>query len=258
MKRILLANALLIVLIAGCSPAPTSAAPTNAPRIDAASATPASGTPTPAGEQMAAIITATAAPSYPYPAAGDQNPTLDPYAPPASPPPYPAPGDAQAVTTPLPETARYGVEKVDAVLDSLLKGNKEALPALIVYTNAPCTKKDGLGGPPKCQGDEAEGTLVDVLPQLATEGSFMRKNNENLADLPGKVDLLGVFSVKPDFKPEQYYPAGKYGIVLRVKNSPTLVCLRVDDGGIVRVDNPLQLPDPANQPDLDSYLVPKS
>ena len=184
---------------------------------------------------------------------------------------YPQPLDTQAyplvpdqpLTNPYPEPqiavmrpdTRFGIEAVDRVLTALFE-QPEQLPDLVVYTQAPCTSADGLGGPPKCSSGQEEGAIIEALPVVGSEGHFLPKDPQVLTDLPLNVDLLGVFQVSPDFNPEEYYPSGQYGIVLIQKASGSVVVLRVSQKGIVRVDYPTQIPG-KEQPDLEIYLNPQ-
>ena len=69
---------------------------------------------------------------------------------------------------------RTGIEDVDAIIDAILSGDIEARRALVQYTTSACTTADGLGGPPKCKPDEADGTLVKAFPVLGSEGHHVR------------------------------------------------------------------------------------
>lgn len=153
----------------------------------------------------------------------------------------PATAATQPVPVPTkayhPLSARTGLEAVDPVLEALASGDAQAVRSLIQFTNAPCTRQDGLGGPPKCREAEAEGTPVEVLPFLGPEGSFLRK--EEIADWQG-VDAAGVFAiykVSAAVTFEQYYPAGEYGLMLVGKDDRSFVNLRLSEGRIVRVDS---------------------
>jgi hypothetical protein len=71
---------------------------------------------------------------------------------------------------------------------------------------------------------------------MGGEGSFLRK--DELDKWPG-VDAAGVYAiyeVSPAVTFEQYYPAGKYVILLVQKEGQSPLALRVDEGRIVRVD----------------------
>ena len=74
-----------------------------------------------------------------------------------------------------PLTTRTGNEEIDHILDVVANGDAQALQSLTQFTNAKCTKQDGLGSPPKCRAGEAEGTPVEVLPFLGPEGNFLHK-----------------------------------------------------------------------------------
>jgi hypothetical protein len=52
------------------------------------------------------------------------------------------------------------VEEIDPVLEALASGDKQALLSLIEFTEAKCTHREGLGGPPKCEEGETEGTSM--------------------------------------------------------------------------------------------------
>jgi hypothetical protein len=248
---------LATLLLAGCStanatPAAQSTVTPSAPQA-APSATAAAIYPGPETTQPYPPSNTITDPAYP----SSENNSLLPAAP-ATPIPssYPGPDGGVSSVQALPNTSRYGVDFVDKVLDSLLNDKGGSITSLVSYIKAPCTTKEGLGGPPKCAAGEADGTQLDVLPVLGMEGGFIRKSDTVLNDLPGQVELLGIFAVKTDFKPEQYYPAGNYGIVLRVKSTAQMVVLRVTSAGIVRKDLAAAFPDNSS-PDLDTYIQPK-
>lgn len=167
---------------------------------------------------------------------------------------YPAPDPNTGVIAALPVTARYQNAEIDGILDVFIGDKGAELPARIAYSQFACTKAEGLGGAPKCADGEAEGTQLEVLPSLGAEGSFLRKNDENLKNLPGKVELLGAFKVKADYQGDEFYPSGAYGIVVRVKgDNSQVITLRVTANGIVRVDY-LPAPTSMNDPDVEAYL----
>ncbi|MGW8227107.1 MAG: hypothetical protein ACWGOY_15300, partial [Anaerolineales bacterium] len=71
-------------------------------------------------------------------------------------------------------TASLEIEDLKPVIEAILYGSITDRAELVSYTTTACTTADGLGGPPKCEPGEAEGTLVEVLPILAGEGTFSR------------------------------------------------------------------------------------
>jgi hypothetical protein len=108
---------------------------------------------------------------------------------------------------------------------------------VIQFTEAKCTHAEGLGGPPKCREGEAEGTPMEVLPFLGSEGSYLRR--EEIGNWQG-IDvsaLYAVYEVSSDVLAEEYFPAGEYVLVLIGTENGFPVALRVIDGRIVRVDD---------------------
>ena len=70
-----------------------------------------------------------------------------------------------------------GIHEIDSIIQILLSGNQETIRQHIQFIELACTKADGLGGLPKCQDEEVEGTLVSVFPILAQSGYYVRSNN---------------------------------------------------------------------------------
>ena len=56
--------------------------------------------------------------------------------------------------------------ELDPVISAVLSNDLEARRALIHFTTAGCTNAQGLGGPPKCEPGQTEGTPVQYLPIL--------------------------------------------------------------------------------------------
>ena len=136
-----------------------------------------------------------------------------------------------------PLTTHTGNERIDAVLAAVASGNVEELRSLIEFTSAECTTQEGLGGPPKCREGEAKGTSIDVLPFMGGEGSFLHK--EDIETWQG-IDVSGlyaIYEVSPAVSSEQYYPVGKYAILLVSEENKPAVALRIGETGIVRVDH---------------------
>ncbi len=157
--------------------------------------------------------------------------------PPATREPAPTPGsippDAQYHPLPI-ET---GVDPVDRVLEAVASRDPGDLRSVVEFTEAVCTHADGLGGPPKCREGEAEGTPMEVLPFLDSEGSFLRKAE---IDRWSGMDVSGVYAiyeVSPSLRAEQYYPVGEYVILFVHGEEQSAVALRVGQSGIVRVDH---------------------
>jgi hypothetical protein len=154
------------------------------------------------------------------------------------------PATQEAVASPQPEAsysfyplpAQTGLEDIDTILEALADDDAEELYSLIQFTDAECTRADGFGGPPKCRAGEAEGTPVEVLPFLGSEGSFLRRDEISNWQGIDAVGLYAIYQVSPAVSFEQYYPAGEYAIMLVGKEDRSPVVLRVEAGRIVRVD----------------------
>jgi hypothetical protein len=131
-------------------------------------------------------------------------------------------------------TTRTGIEEIDRILDA--SGDVQKLRSLMQFTSAVCTKRDGLGGPPKCLPDEGEGTPVDVFPFLGPEGSFLRK--DEIQDWQGfeASGLYAIYEVSSSAFSDVNYPAGHYAILFAGKDNQPATSLRIGNGRIVRVD----------------------
>lgn len=136
-----------------------------------------------------------------------------------------------------PLTTRTGIEAIDDILDAAANGDMASLQPLIQFTEAKCTLADGLGGPPKCNAGEAEGTRIEVLPFLGGEGSYLRSTEiENWQGIEVS-GVYAIFEVSTDLVAEEYFPAGEYAIVFANDQNKPGTVLRIADGKIVRIDS---------------------
>jgi hypothetical protein len=126
---------------------------------------------------------------------------------------------------------------VDKVLAAIESDDTQELAARISYTMAPCTRAEGLGGPPKCRDGESEGTMLEVLPFLGSEGSFIRKSEINTWNGVSGYSLYAIYRVSENTDAEEYYPSGEYAVLLVSSDGKNAVSLRVGYDGIVRVDD---------------------
>jgi hypothetical protein len=133
---------------------------------------------------------------------------------------------------------RTGIEDIDNVLAAVASGDRSELESLIQYTTAPCTTLEGFGGPPKCRDGEAEGTLVEALPMIGSEGGFIRKEEIDIWTGVDAASLFAVYQVAEEGVEEEYYPRGEYAVVFLPNENGVGVTLRILDGRIVRVDYP--------------------
>jgi hypothetical protein len=133
---------------------------------------------------------------------------------------------------------RTGIGDIDHILAIVESGNREQLESLIQYTTAPCTTLDGLGGPPKCREGETDGTPVEALPLIGSEGGFIRKTEIDRWSGLDADALFAVYRAGEEGFEEEYYPRGEYAVVFLASGSETAVTLRIENGMIVRVDYP--------------------
>ena len=132
---------------------------------------------------------------------------------------------------------RTGLDEVDQIIDIVLAGDMNEFRQRIRFTTSGCTHVMALGGPEKCREGEAEGTLVEVLPFLGSEGSHLRRDEINEWQGIDVAGLYAVYRVSDEAFSSQDYPAGEYGIVFRTKYPQDLVTLQVENGSILRIDS---------------------
>jgi len=134
-----------------------------------------------------------------------------------------------------PLSTRTGIPDVDAVLAAVESGDPQALRDLVRYTTVGCTNAEGLGGPPKCREGEAEGTLVNVLPFLGSEGHFLHESE--LSSFPGVnvIGLYAVYVVSDSAYSEEAYTTGEYAAMFTTEDDQTVIVLQIREG-IVRID----------------------
>lgn len=192
------------------------------------------------GLLLSVLLLAACAPQAPEPVE-----TLVPVAetvPPDEPAASPTPPSATETSVPptrgpgyYPLSTRTGNADVDAVIAAVESGDPKQLRDLIRFTPIPCTKAEGLGGPPKCETGKAEGTPHTVLPILGPEGHFMRE--ADLTGFPG-VSVIGVHAVyklSDSVNSEDAYPAGEYAVAFTGGDNQPAVVLHIR-GGVVRID----------------------
>jgi hypothetical protein len=168
---------------------------------------------------------------------------------------YPAPDPTTGEIPVLQPTTRFKVPEVDRILDILLANKGADLTAQLIYEQVACSTAGGKEAP-KCADGETDGTKLEVLPVTGGETSFLRKNDTSLKALPGNVELLGVFKVRPEVKAKNNFPLGTYGVVVRSKtDNKQIINLRITANGVVRVDY-LSTPPDFGQIDLANYLKP--
>ena len=134
-----------------------------------------------------------------------------------------------------------GIPEVNRVAIAVLSNALEARRELVRYTTAGCTTTDGLGGPPKCGPDQAEGTPVEYLPVLGPgEGApVLPEAVDRALDFPAET-FYAAYRRDDEKIRDAYYPPGEYGLFFTLgKAEPTIqfVLVHADaDGHIVRLD----------------------
>ena len=134
-----------------------------------------------------------------------------------------------------PLSTRTGIAEVDAVLAAVESGDAQSLRDLVRFTSLACTKADGMGGPPKCREGEAEGTLVNVLPFLGPEGSFMHESDLSNFIPMQALGIYAVYSVSDSAYAEEAFPAGEYAVMFTTAEDQIFIVYQIRQG-IVRID----------------------
>lgn len=131
-----------------------------------------------------------------------------------------------------------GVLGLGEIVAAIKSGNKTNIASFIKFGEFPCTKRDGLGGPPKCKDSEAGGTIVEVLPVIDGEGTHIRKESADLKNIVKPGTYYGQYRVTEEFFSDAYFPKGKHAIIITHDSAPMFIysILHVTDGKIVRID----------------------
>ncbi|MFA9403890.1 MAG: hypothetical protein ACERKY_12615 [Anaerolineales bacterium] len=135
-----------------------------------------------------------------------------------------------------PET-RTGIVELDRIIDAVLAHDAEELQSLTRYMLIGCTHTMGLGGPPKCEPDEEEGTLVESIPVLGVEGYHQRREDFEGWQGPDVLGLLTVYRVSSQAYSDEAYPAGEYALAFLDVKGISDITLQVTDGNVVRFDH---------------------
>ena len=137
-----------------------------------------------------------------------------------------------------PPDTRTGIDEIDIVIDAIMSQNLETRLDLVRLTTTACSTADGLGGPPKCEPDENDGTLVESFPVSSGEGTYIRPESiKEVFDFTVR-GLFAVYPVPDDAYETDYWPAGEYGIVFTSEDGdyPHVITVLVEGGHIVRLE----------------------
>ena len=128
------------------------------------------------------------------------------------------------------------MEEIDVVINAVDSGDPQELQKFFVFIKTTCMTVNALGGPPPCREGEAEGTPVEVMPFLESEGSFLRKDEiQNWIGLDS-IGIYAVYEVSDTVVSDENFPAGDYAIALVSPENKPSVILQVNVDGIVRID----------------------
>ena len=148
-----------------------------------------------------------------------------------------------------------GVLELDRIIDAALRGNNDELKSLMKFNQVKCTLAEGLGGPPKCLSGEQDGTVVEALPILDSEGHFLRKADLESWNGLDVSALFAVYEVSSSAYSDENYPAGQYAIVFIAADQVTSWTLQVDQGTIIRMDHGYQFPISIPSENVVRYLI---
>lgn len=169
-----------------------------------------------------------------------------------------------------------GLPELDQLARVILSNDVGARRELVRYNSTGCTNIDGLGGPPKCQPGQAEGTPVEYLPVLGPgEGvPVLPEAIDETLDFPAEA-LYAVFRRADEPVRDIYYRPGEYGLFFatgeegaavqyilvhadmagRIVRLDYLACPVDEAGQIVEVEGLVCSPDQIMARDADEVLV---
>jgi hypothetical protein len=100
--------------------------------------------------------------------------------------------------------------------------------------------------------------MVEVLPFLGPEGSYLRKDEIN--NFPGLnvIGLYAVYQVSDTAYSEENFPKGDYAIMLAAPDNLPGVVLQIKNGQIIRVDYVFDTSsyDTILQRDVSTFVLP--
>jgi hypothetical protein len=160
-----------------------------------------------------------------------------------------------------PPDTRTGIPEIDSVIDAIIGSNIDGRVELVRFIQFPCTTVDGLGGPPKCQDEEVDGTVVTAFPVLYSEGVHVRPDQiQNVFDFSVR-GLLAVYVVPEDSYSTDDWPAGESAVVFTSEDGgyPHVITVHITDGEIVRLEfNAGWPPFPWIWDRSDNFILPPS
>jgi hypothetical protein len=149
------------------------------------------------------------------------------------------------------------MEEIDTILAAVNSNDKQKITDLFSYTTVACRTFNGMGGPPPCREGEAKGTLVEVLPILGPEGTYLWKDEISSWSGLDVVGVYAVYKVSDTVFSEENFPKGNYGIILVAEVNDLHAVLHVTDARIVRIDYPFSLDEILERDAERVILAPK-
>jgi hypothetical protein len=160
-----------------------------------------------------------------------------------------------------PPDTRTGDPEIDRVIEAIMQPDIDARVELVRYIHFPCTTGDGLGGPPKCQDDEADGTIVTAFPVMYSEGVHVRPDQIRDVLTFSVRGLLAVYIVPEDTWRSEDWPIGETAVVFTSEDGgySHIITLHITDGEIVRLEfNSGWPPFPWIWDRSDNFILPPS
>jgi hypothetical protein len=136
---------------------------------------------------------------------------------------------------PSPSTGEQ-IPHLETLRQAATTGSTEDILALVRFSTFPCTHREGLGGPPKCLTTEEEGTPVEVLPFLTSEGNHMRRAEVGSWPGVGRAQLYAAYKNPERPYPDEFFPEGEYGVAFLLEDETNVVVFQVAEEGILRID----------------------
>jgi hypothetical protein len=132
-------------------------------------------------------------------------------------------------------------DELRPIMRAMFSGFVDDKVALLQFIQVPCANVEGLGGPPACPEGVAEGTALEVFPNLGAEGSWAAQEEMTtmFTNLNLQVkSLYAVYRETPNPNAEPYYQPGEYAMLFEreLNDMPLPIVLQVTDGRIVRID----------------------
>jgi hypothetical protein len=149
------------------------------------------------------------------------------------------PTPSASIDIEYPPDIRTGIDEIDNVIDAIMGNDIDTRLGLVRLISTACTTADGLGGPPKCQTGEVDGTIIEAFPVSNGEGHHVRPEKiQNAFDFTVR-GLVAIYVVpeKNGQAEQEYWPAGEYGIIFSSEDGdiPHIIIVLVENGHIVRL-----------------------